>query len=94
MPATTPLAPVTSHTAISAFNCLRAVRADDVGAAREFVGAEPRMPELLFDAVEHLVVPVTALPGSAAGEPGEDALAPEALGRVFVTSLQTWAQAG
>ncbi|MDN3271179.1 hypothetical protein [Streptomyces sp. MA15] len=38
---TTPLAPVTPHAAISAFSYLRAVRADDTGAAREFAGTEP-----------------------------------------------------
>lgn len=31
--------------AISAFSYLRAVQADDVEAAREFAGTEPRMPE-------------------------------------------------
>ncbi|MFF4456341.1 hypothetical protein [Streptomyces goshikiensis] len=42
--------------AISAFGCLRAVRAGDVDAAIGFAGAEPRM-------AERIVVPVTALPG-------------------------------
>ncbi|GHD75568.1 hypothetical protein ACFQL8_14995 [Streptomyces goshikiensis] len=59
---TLPLAPMTPHTAISAFGYLRAVEAGDVEAAREFAGAEPRMAELLVDVVERIVVPVTALP--------------------------------
>ncbi|MFC7900165.1 hypothetical protein ACFUV1_08410 [Streptomyces griseoincarnatus] len=94
MPDTTPLAPMTPHAAISAFNYLRAIQADDIDAAREFAGAEPRMPELLVDVAERIVVPVTALPGPEAGEPCEDTFALEALGRVFETSLRIWAQAG
>ncbi|MFJ6686279.1 hypothetical protein [Streptomyces werraensis] len=90
MPDTTPLAPMTPHAAISAFNYLRAVQADDIDAARAFAGAEPRMPELLVDVAERIVVPVTALPGPEAGEPCEDTFALEALG----TSLRIWAQAG
>lgn len=62
MPDTTPPAPMTPHAAISAFNYLRAVQADDIDAAREFADAEPRMPELLVDVTERIVVPVTALP--------------------------------
>ncbi|SEQ96275.1 hypothetical protein [Streptomyces radiopugnans] len=91
MPNTTPLAPMTPHAAISAFNYLRAVQADD---ARKFAGDEPRIPELLVDVATRIVVPVTALPGPAAGEPCEDTFALEALGRVIVTSLRGWAQAG
>ncbi|MFH9090768.1 hypothetical protein [Streptomyces sp. NPDC017673] len=94
MPVTTPLAPMTPHAAISAFSYLRAVQADDADAAREFAGAEPRMPELLVDAATRIVVPVTALPGPHVAEPCADTFALEALGRVFVTSLRTWAQAG
>jgi hypothetical protein len=95
MPTTTmPLASMTPDAAISAFSYLRAVQADDVEAVREFASGEPRMPELLVDAVERIVVPVTALPGPEAGEPCADTFALEALGRVFVTSLRTWAQAG
>ncbi|MEW2576888.1 hypothetical protein [Streptomyces syringium] len=52
------------------------------------------MPKLLVDVVMRIVVPVTALPGSNAGEPCADTFALEALGRVFVTTLRTWAQAG
>ncbi|MFD8251305.1 hypothetical protein [Streptomyces werraensis] len=85
---------MTPRAAISAFNFLRAVQADDVNAAREFAGIAPRMPELLVDVATRIVVPVTALPGPEAGEPGEDTFALEALGRVFVTSLRVWAQAG
>ncbi|MEU9455038.1 hypothetical protein [Streptomyces sp. NPDC048277] len=85
---------MTPDAAISAFSYLRAVQADDAEAAREFASGEPRMPELLVDVVERIVVPVTTLPGSEAGEPCADTFALEALGRVFVTSLRTWAQAG
>lgn len=81
------MAPMTPHTAISAFSYLRAVQADDVDAARDFADAEPRMPELLVDVAERIVVPVTALPGPEPGEPCADTFALEALGRVFVTSL-------
>ncbi|MEV6251282.1 hypothetical protein AB0M38_34720 [Streptomyces sp. NPDC051742] len=94
MPNTTPLAQMTPHAAISAFNYLRAVQADDAAAAGEFADAEPRMPELLVDVAERIVVPVTALPSLEAGEPCEDTFALEALVRVFVTSLRIWAQAG
>lgn len=96
MPDTTalPLAPMTPHTAISAFSYLRAVQAQDVEAAREFAGAEPRMAELLVDAVERIVVPVAALPGPEAGEPTTEMFALEALGQVLVATLRIWAQAG
>ncbi|MEV0695064.1 hypothetical protein [Streptomyces sp. NPDC050388] len=94
MPDTTPLTPMTPHAAISAFSYLRAVQADAVDAAREFAGAEPRMPGLLVDVAERIVVPVTTLPGPEAGEPCEDTFALEALGRVFVASLRIWAQPG
>ncbi|MEV3973498.1 hypothetical protein AB0K68_36100 [Streptomyces sp. NPDC050698] len=73
---------------------LRAVQADDVDAARELAGAEPRVPELLVDVAERIVVPVTTLPGPEAGEPCAGTFALEALGRVFVTSLRIWARAG
>ncbi|MFB7982947.1 hypothetical protein [Streptomyces vinaceus] len=96
MPETTalPLAPMTPHAAISAFSYVRAVQAQDVEAAREFAGAEPRMAELLVDAVERIVVPVTALPGPEAGEPTTEMFALEALGQVLVSTLRIWAQAG
>ncbi|WP_260868105.1 hypothetical protein [Streptomyces sp. SAJ15] len=51
-------------------------------------------PELLVDVAERIVVPVTALPDPETGEPCEDTFALEALGRVSVTSLRIWAQAG
>ncbi|MEU4729681.1 hypothetical protein [Streptomyces sp. NPDC023588] len=95
MPDTTaPLAPMTPHAAISAFSYLRAVQGDDVEAAREFTSTEPRMAELLVDVVERIVVPVTMLPDPEAGEPSTETFALEALGRVLVASLRTWAQAG
>jgi hypothetical protein len=95
MPTTNmPLAPMTPDAAISAFSYLRAVQADDVEAVRGFASGEPRMPELLVDVAMRIVVPVTALPGPESGEPCADTFALEALGRVFVTSLRTWAQAG
>jgi hypothetical protein len=72
---------MTPDAAISAFSYLRVVQADDVEAAREFVGGEPRMPELLVDVVERIVVPVTALSGTEAGKPCADTFALEALGR-------------
>jgi hypothetical protein len=56
---------MTPDAAISAFAYLRAVEADDAEAAAEFAGAEPRMPALLVDVAERIVVPVTALPGLA-----------------------------
>ncbi|MER6113869.1 hypothetical protein [Streptomyces hirsutus] len=89
---TVPLAPITPDAAISAFAYLRAVQAGDIKAACEFASAEPRMPELLVDVAERIVVPVTALPDQDAGEPCEDTFALEALGRVFVTTLRTWEQ--
>ncbi|MGW3209125.1 hypothetical protein [Streptomyces sp. NPDC001135] len=39
---------------------LRAVQAGATKAARDFADAEPRMPELLVDVAERIVVPVTA----------------------------------
>jgi len=59
-----PLAPMTPHTVISAFNYLRAVQAGDTEAAAEFLAAEPAMPALLVDVAERIVVPVTARPGT------------------------------
>ncbi|MEV0694840.1 hypothetical protein [Streptomyces sp. NPDC050388] len=89
---TVPLAPMTPDAAISAFAYLRAIQAGDVEAACEFASAEPRMPELLVDVAERIIVSVTALPDRDAGEPCEDTFALEALGRVFVTTLRTWEQ--
>ncbi|MGW0537901.1 hypothetical protein [Streptomyces sp. NPDC003032] len=65
------------------------VQTDDVDTARDFAGAEPRMPELLADAATRIVVPVTTLPGPDTGEPCEDSFAPETLGHIFTTPLRT-----
>ncbi|MER6146794.1 hypothetical protein ACWCQB_23730 [Streptomyces hirsutus] len=56
-----PLAPMTPDAAVSAFDRLRAVQAGDAEAAAEFADAEPRMPALLVDVAERIVVPITAL---------------------------------
>ncbi|MFI9311323.1 hypothetical protein [Streptomyces triculaminicus] len=90
----TPLAPMTPDAAISAFHYLRAVQADDTVAAAEFAGAEPRMPALLVDVAMRIVVPITGLLGSDVAVPCDDAFALEALGRVFITTLRSWAQTG
>jgi hypothetical protein len=90
-----PLAPMTPDAAISAFSYLRAVQAGDTEAAGEFAAAEPRLAAQLVDVAEQLVVPVTALlPGQDTGKACEDTYALEALGRVFITTLRTWEQAG
>ncbi|MGW5852520.1 hypothetical protein ACWFQ8_32125 [Streptomyces sp. NPDC055254] len=52
------------------------------------------MAERLVDAVERIVVPVTALPSPEAGEPTTEMFALETLGQVLVATLRTWAQAG
>ncbi|MGI5360020.1 hypothetical protein ACQI4E_32645 [Streptomyces sp. CA-252508] len=91
---TVPLAPMEPDDVAAAFAYIPAIHTDDTDTAREFAGAEPRMPELLVDVAERIVIPVTALPGPEAGEPCADTFALEALGRVFVTSLRIWAQAG
>ncbi|MEU1457743.1 hypothetical protein [Streptomyces avermitilis] len=88
-----PLAPMTPHEVISAFKYLRAVQAGDTEAAAEFVAAEPGMPGLLVEVAERIVVPVTALCGIDP-EPCDDSFALQAVGRVFVTTLLNWAQAG
>ncbi|MBH1937788.1 hypothetical protein I5Q34_26540 [Streptomyces sp. AV19] len=90
----TPLAPMTPDAAISAFHYLRAVQADDTVAATEFAAAEPRMPALLVDVAERIVVPITALLRTDVAVPCDDAFALEALGRVFTTTLRNWAQTG
>ncbi|MEU5431565.1 hypothetical protein AB0H73_39015 [Streptomyces olivoreticuli] len=74
-PTNTPLAPMTPDAAISAFNYLRAVQADDTVAAAEFAGAEPRMPALLVDVAERIVVPITALLRTDVAVPCDDAFA-------------------
>ncbi|MDT0567140.1 hypothetical protein RM704_06615 [Streptomyces sp. DSM 3412] len=70
---------MTPDAAISAFRHVRALQADEVEAARELASGELRMPELLVDVVEQIVVPVTALPGPEASEPCADTFALEAL---------------
>nr|WTB36464.1 hypothetical protein OG781_30665 [Streptomyces sp. NBC_00830] len=54
------------------------------------------MPALLLDVADRVVIPVTALPGPEKnqGEPCKDTFALEALGRVFLSTLRTWEQAG
>lgn len=91
-PNAAPLAPMTPHAAISAFHYLRAVQAGDA-AAGAFAAAEPQLAAMLVDAATRIVVPVTALSPNT-GEACEDAFALEALGRVFLTALRTWEQAG
>lgn len=88
-----PLAPMAPNEVISAFKYLRAVQAGDMEAAAEFVAAEPGMPGLLVEVAERIVVPVTALCGIDP-EPCDDSFALQAVGRVFVTTLLNWAQAG
>ncbi|MFD9286569.1 hypothetical protein ACFWD7_57545 [Streptomyces mirabilis] len=88
-----PLAPMTPHEVISAFKYLQAVQAGDTEAAAEFLTAEPGMPGLLVEVAERIVVPVTALCGIDP-EPCDDSFALQAVGRVFVTTLLNWAQAG
>ncbi|OIJ95453.1 hypothetical protein [Streptomyces colonosanans] len=90
---TAPLAPMTPDTVLSAFSYLRAVEAGDAEAAAGFASSDPRMPELLADAAERIVVPVTALCGIDP-DPCDDSFALEAVGRVLVATLRSWAQAG
>ncbi|WP_432040976.1 hypothetical protein [Streptomyces chartreusis] len=90
---TAPLAPMTPDAVLSAFRYLRAVEAGDTGAAAGFASSDPRMPELLADAAERIVVPVTALCGIDP-DPCDDSFALEAVGRVLVATLRSWAQAG
>lgn len=90
---TVPLAPMTPDAVFSAFRYLRAVEAGDTEAAAGFADADPRMPELLADVAERIVVPVTALCGIDP-DPCDDSFALEAVGRVLTATLRTWAQAG
>ncbi|MEU9624224.1 hypothetical protein ACIP4W_39365 [Streptomyces sp. NPDC088846] len=68
---------MTPNAVISSFNYLWAVQAGNTEAAAEFVAAEPRMPMLLADVAERIVVPVTALCGIDP-EPCDDSFALEA----------------
>ncbi|MFD9339585.1 hypothetical protein ACFWBF_35180 [Streptomyces sp. NPDC060028] len=89
-----PLSPLTPTAVMSAFGYLRAVQAGDTEVAAKLVAAEPRMPVLLADVAEQIVVPVTALPDPDDDEPCADTFALEALGHVFLATLRTWQQAG
>ncbi|WP_331758718.1 hypothetical protein OH787_40865 (plasmid) [Streptomyces sp. NBC_01547] len=90
---TVPLAPMTPDAVLSAFRYLRAVEAGDTEAAAGFAGADPRMPVLLADVAERIVLPITGLCGIDP-EPCDDSFALEAVGRVLAATLRTWAQAG
>lgn len=88
-----PLAPIPPGTVLSAFRYLRAVEASGTEAATGFAQADPRLPTLLVDVAQRIVVPVTAL-GGTDPEPCDGSFALEALGRVFVDTLRDSAQAG
>ncbi|MFJ4343177.1 hypothetical protein [Streptomyces sp. NPDC088915] len=88
-----PLVPMTPDAVMDVFDHLRAVSVDDTEFAGELAAAEPRMPELIVDVVERIVVPVTTV-GERGPEPCDDSFALDALGSVFVTTLRTWATAG
>lgn len=88
---TVPLAPMTPDAVLSAFAYLRAVEAGDTEAAADVAGAEPRMPALLADAAERIIVPVTALCGTDP-DPCDHSFALEAVGHVLVATLRGWAQ--
>ncbi|WP_435191950.1 hypothetical protein [Streptomyces sp. bgisy126] len=90
---TTPLAPMTPQAVMDVFDHLRAVSVDDSEFAGELVTAGPRMPELIVDVVERIVVPVNAV-GEHVPEPCDESFVLDALGRVFVTILRAWAMAG
>ncbi|MFJ8666378.1 hypothetical protein [Streptomyces sp. NPDC093600] len=90
---TVPLAPMTPDAVLSAFRYLRAVEAGDTEAAAGFASKDPRMPALLADVAERIVVPITALCGIDP-DPCDDSFALEAVGRVLVATLRGWAQAG
>ncbi|MER6151256.1 hypothetical protein ACWGPD_09745 [Streptomyces hirsutus] len=87
------LIPMTPDAAISAFNYLRAVEASDTEAAAGFAKADLRMPALLVDVAERIIVPVTALCGLNP-DPCNDSFALAAVGQVLVATLRGWAQAG
>lgn len=75
-----PLAPMPPDAVLSAFHYLRAVEAGNTEAATGFPRDDPRLPTLLVDVAQRLVVPVTALDGTDP-EPSDDSFALEALGR-------------
>jgi hypothetical protein len=82
---TVPLTSMKPDAVLSAFSCLLAGKADE--AAARFAGADPRMPGLLVDGAERIIVPVTALCGTDP-DPCDDSFAPEAVGRVLVATLR------
>ncbi|MFJ3505387.1 hypothetical protein [Streptomyces sp. NPDC090135] len=88
-----PLVPMPPDAVMDVFDHLRAVSVDDTEFAGELAAAEPRMPELIVDVVERLVVPVTTV-GERVPEPYDDSFVLNALGSVFVTTLRIWATAG
>ncbi|WP_327328768.1 hypothetical protein OG735_41645 (plasmid) [Streptomyces sp. NBC_01210] len=86
-----PLSPMTPDAVMSAFNYLRAVEAGDTEAAAEFTATEPRMPELLLEVAERLVIPVTSLPDRNQEEaPCDDSFALFELGICFLGTLRSW----
>ncbi|MFF8452737.1 hypothetical protein ACF06Q_34315 [Streptomyces leeuwenhoekii] len=84
---TVPLTSMKPDAVLSAFSCLLAGKAGDTEAAARFAGADPRMPGLLVDGAERIIVPVTALCGTDP-DPCDDSFAPEAVGRVLVATLR------
>ncbi|MER6237648.1 hypothetical protein ABT185_16525 [Streptomyces clavifer] len=93
MPETTtmPLAPMTPHAVMSAFNYLRAIEADDTKAAAEFAASEPQMAALLVQIAERVVIPVTTLPDQEQEEvPCDDSFALFELGLCFLATLRSW----
>ncbi|MFV0126160.1 hypothetical protein ACLGI4_00210 [Streptomyces sp. HMX112] len=87
------LTPMTPDAVLSAFSYLRAMEAGDAEAAAGSAGADLRMPALLVDIAERIIVPVTALCGLDP-DPCDGSFALEAAGRVLVATLRAWAQAG
>ncbi|MFE0776792.1 hypothetical protein [Streptomyces sp. NPDC058861] len=90
---TTPLAPISPQAVMDIFDHLRAVSVNDSEFAGALVAAEPRMPELIVDVIERIVVPVTAI-GERVPEPCDESFVLDALASVFVTALRAWATAG
>ncbi|MFI9311500.1 hypothetical protein [Streptomyces triculaminicus] len=88
-----PLTPMTPDAVISAFNYLRAVQAGDAETAAGFAAAELRMPALLLDVADRVVLPITTLPGAQNSVPCDDSFALEALGKVFLGTLRSREQA-
>ncbi|MEU9376499.1 hypothetical protein AB0D94_22370 [Streptomyces sp. NPDC048255] len=85
------LAPLSPNDVISAFNYLHAVEADDAETAADFAAAEPRMPALLVDVAQRVVIPVTNLPDPGEEEvPCDDSFALFELGICFLGTLRTW----